>query len=110
MSYTKGNWTYGNHLCSDGMRVFVRHEADNDQHDAICDLETWQDETETEANARLISAAPDLLVACKVALKKLSGHPSFWDTRGVVSSPGRLLEEAIAKVEGKEKNATSKNR
>ena len=54
-----------NHLIGDGWRVFVRHNADIDQHDAICDLETWQTEEETEANARLIAAAPDLLEALK---------------------------------------------
>jgi len=59
--HTPGPWKHAPHLCSDGYRVFVPHEADNDQHDAIADLETWQTPEQTEANARLMAAAPDLL-------------------------------------------------
>ena len=65
--FTKGKWTFGNHHCGDGMRVFVQHEDDADQHDAICDIENWQTEEETHANAYLISSAPELLEACKLA-------------------------------------------
>jgi hypothetical protein len=49
--------------------------------------------SQIEANARLISAAPDLLAACKVALNDLASPDSL----------RQILEGAINKAEGKEK-------
>ena len=86
--HTPGPWKYAPHLCSDGYRVFVPHEADNDQHDAIADLETWQTPEETEANACLIAAAPDLLAACE----KLADHMDFMPTDGI-------LPDVLAKIQ-----------
>ena len=45
---------------------------------------------ETEANARLMAAAPDLLAACKVALYNLASPESL----------RHILEDAINKAEG----------
>ena len=53
---------------------------------------------ETEANARLIAAAPELLEACE---RVLVAHISA-NTKGeVVTDPyGEILKQAIAKAEG----------
>ncbi len=106
MSHTKGKWIFGNHHClvGDGMRVFVQHEHDADQHDAICDLELWQTEEETTANAHLISAAPDLLEACKLARTYLGKIVADGLLTNCVMSPSRaltIIEGVIAKAEGK---------
>lgn len=117
--YTKGEWIADNHHIGDGWRVFVRHNADIDQHDAICDLETWQTEEETEANARLIADAPqlaeenerlrtvnaELIHACELALKALSVE--YGDGKGTVDATKALhafgnLKAALARGEGRE--------
>ncbi len=71
-------------------------------------------EVEDRANARVISAAPDLLAACKVALRMMrehghthdapKQHPDYdildqFDT-GLSSPLSAVLEAAIAKAEG----------
>ena len=71
MKHTRGLWQADRHHIGDGWRVFVKHKADADQHDAICDLETWQTKEETRANAALIASAPELLEACKMALNEI---------------------------------------
>lgn len=48
----------------------------------------------TEKQARLVATAPDLLEACKAAYVDLYGTPGR-------SAVVKLLEEAIAKAEGK---------
>lgn len=55
---------------------------------------------ESEANANLLAAAPDLLNACRAALPLVGSHPH-------TSSHTRfaLLEDAIAKAEGRVKHA-----
>jgi hypothetical protein len=56
---------------------------------------TWLDsDEETEANARLIAAAPDLLAAAEAALEIL-------DEDGIGNGPtGAMLAAAIAKARG----------
>ncbi len=99
MDHTKGKWTFGNHHCGDGMRVFVQHEADTDQHDAICDLETWQTEEETKSNAQLIASSPDLLEACKKARHQLwTKRKTFMESDHETMN---LLSAVISKAEGK---------
>jgi hypothetical protein len=62
--HTPGPWKAAPHLLGEGTwRVFVPKAADDDMHDAIADLEHWQSFGATEANARLIAAAPTLLEA-----------------------------------------------
>lgn len=59
---------------------------------------------ETEANARLIAAAPDLLEACKVALWHIDNgeYRSQKEGRPRLIEVLNMLRSAIAKVEGKE--------
>jgi UDP-N-acetyl-D-mannosaminuronic acid transferase (WecB/TagA/CpsF family) len=51
--------------------------------------------SQIEANARLIAAAPDLLVACERALEKLS-------LIGGLPATVRVLQEAISKAKGED--------
>jgi len=59
---------------------------------------------EGTANARLIAAAPDLLEACKAALKEvIAMNAKLCDLHGVAHSTaliGLMLEDAIDKAEG----------
>ena len=51
---------------------------------------------ETEANARLIAAAPDLLAACEAVDKMLAGPAAMFDLNGMRN----ILRPAIAKARG----------
>ncbi len=112
MAHTPGTWKADRHLISDGWRVFVQHNADNDQHDAICDLETWQSDEQTEANARLIADAPrlaeenaTLLDALKMAVRFLE-HPDVLAITNQMAVRGQVLVDrihsAITQAEGGE--------
>lgn len=59
----------------------------------------YQDGAEQDANARLIAAAPELLDALKVAVRRLE------EIQYQIASPKQIefLNAAIAKAEGKEK-------
>ena len=57
-----------------------------------------EDSEETEANARLIASAPELLKACKESLPVISG--SVNDAMDVASIV-YIIKQAIAKAEGK---------
>jgi hypothetical protein len=84
--HTPGPWTWGEGYLWAGSHMLF-----------------WPTKDETikvlsEADARLIAAAPDLLDACKAALvevqRTISSHTSFNNTMDV-------LEAAIAKAEGR---------
>ena len=95
MEHTKGTWKATRWNIGDGWRVHVLHTADNDTHDAICDLETWQTDKETVANARLIAAAPELLEALKTIIGGENRYEiNYTDYMTAVS--------AIARAEGRE--------
>ncbi len=60
-------------------------------------LPSFRPDEEREANARLIAAAPDLLVACKMAAERLHRFAgSFPRTPGDLLD---VLDKAIAKAE-----------
>lgn len=70
----------------------------DDSHEAtLCEL--WSGEHDNEANARLISAAPDLLSVCEDTVRKLE----YLTGEGIVQMPRTidLLKAAIAKATGK---------
>ncbi len=53
----------------------------------------------TEANARLIAAAPDLLVACLEAIQAINAHSTEPIPTGVYNRLVRVLNDAIARTE-----------
>jgi hypothetical protein len=56
----------------------------------------WDDDHSTEANARLIAAAPDLLAACKLAVERLEVCSYQGDEDSFVEE----IAAAIARAEG----------
>jgi len=86
MSYTKGEWKITN------KPIFDYISIDTDER-RIAKL--YHHYGDNYANAQLISAAPDLLKACKYALDK-------YDDKFSWSKMALILIEAINKAEGKE--------
>ena len=68
---------------------------------ALADYGTGETGPDREANARLISAAPDLLAACQQFLRYASSgkHPAWGKYFG--TQAGTRMVEAIVKAEGK---------
>ena len=95
--HTAGPWRHDG-----GPIVHVRFQGQNLQickcfrRDTHCD-----DLSETEANARLIAAAPDLLAACKEALAAVDeAYQATGFVRIMATSEQRLrIEAAIRKAE-----------
>jgi hypothetical protein len=56
------------------------------------------DAEEAEANARLATAAPDLLAACKAVLSKLDYLQQLWGQEGVTRGVTDKLRAAIARA------------
>jgi len=85
MTYTKGEWNIQKTMYNEDYII-----NQNEQIKSIASVRT-------KSNARLISASPDLLKACKEALE-------FFPERLDKSSQGyllrRKLENAITKAEG----------
>ena len=90
MKHTPGPWSYWNGICSPGGRVT---QDETGTHIAIPTV--YANAQLTDANARLIAAAPELFEALKSVLDMASsGVPNF----GTVVS----ARAAIAKSTGKE--------
>lgn len=77
----------------DGMFVF---KDVKDERHKIAELFLWGEET--EHNARLIAAAPEMLEALQVAYAELENHKGV---PGVVEHVLPAIEAAIAKAEGR---------
>lgn len=105
MKHTPGKWeTDKGRLCycifardKNGNRVALATSDDNIIGGAGSSIRM----PEKLANARLIAAAPELLEACKEALRVLKYYSSFIPG-DVFSQIKNNLEQAIAKAEGKE--------
>ena len=97
MTYTKGNWEF----CRSTNMIFANVEnTDNVEHYNVCKMEMgWND---TEDNAALISAAPELLEALKLMVDRYTplyeeGLESvyFAETHPII-----IAQAAIKKAEG----------
>lgn len=93
--HTKRPWKISEHL--DTGESVVR-DAD-DIIVANCGVDQWEHrrEPEMKANAKLIAAAPDLLIACKAAFEQLQVY-------GLVTGEGDLMDtlnNTINEAEGK---------
>lgn len=73
---------------------------DGELHE-VARLPEWTDnQAEAEANARLISAAPELLDACKAALAMFKGQFPLEHGNPELGATWGALEDAIIKAEG----------
>lgn len=80
-------------LVSGGPRPAERTGRDYDTSPTLASRAKWTSKAEeSEHNARLIAAAPDLLAACKAYLRAMAryGHPD---------KTGRLIRAAVEKAE-----------
>ena len=83
MSYTKGEWFFDK-----GEIIAIPSQT------KICAHVSGATPEEAKANAKLITAAPDMLEALKMALDKAEQGNAFWNT------DIQQMREAIAKTEG----------
>ena len=91
-------WEYTKRL-DEGYRIHAGTMAD-----AIADIDDWQTPEETEANARLIAAAPELLEACKQMLADMRHTEIRGDKIHTTAIGGHfheLIKNAVNKAEGK---------
>lgn len=90
--HTAGPW----HFKADQFSIYANR---NTQEVTIAELARWEtDKDEVEANANLISAAPDLWLAALAALSLLSGSIDAKDKDFVTED----LMRACLRAEGKE--------
>ena len=92
MNYTKGEWSisYGGEVEGRERYAVTTNTTE------ICQLRAKKDPKEIEANARLISAAPEMYEALQQSLIALNDHPDLH--YGVK----QIIQKALAKAEGKE--------
>jgi hypothetical protein len=64
-------------------------------------MDSWDGAIDHAANARLIAAAPDLLMACKATLAGLKDMTTEAFARGEDRKYRDMLEDAIERAEGK---------
>ena len=79
-----------------GGKKITIHSGQGSNRKRIATITSLDNLSESEANARLIASAPELLDACKVALKSLTDYKKSEYSQSV-------LEQAIAKATGGEK-------
>ncbi|HET9280354.1 MAG TPA: hypothetical protein VFR24_00130 [Candidatus Angelobacter sp.] len=91
------NWsTRTNNELKRGWFVESELPSDSDTYGVIAELPDGRENT--EANARLIAAAPELLAEAKELLR----NARFEDGQGIIlTQDAEALEAAIAKAEGK---------
>lgn len=106
--FTPGPWGFGK--TDEGKRLILGKNGDGRY---VCSIQIWQTprnygldmEDEREANARLISAAPDLFEACKSCLPELFAWESFCmqtcniEKKEKISKIINFVNSAIAKAE-----------
>jgi hypothetical protein len=83
--HTDGPWTVERRL-DEGYRVCVA----GNMGEPIADVDEWYDAEQTEANARLLAAAPELLEALEAVMERYQG------TDGCRASPCSACDEANA--------------
>jgi len=109
MRHTKGEWIKETTISIDGYHIYSR--LDDEDVAIVCDKSDNEGEDETEANALLIAAAPELLEGCE-ALKKLIKEFSQMLVDEDVDIVGKMdelldiaevkIERAISKAKGQE--------
>ncbi len=87
--FTPGPWE----VTADGYRIIKNTEVI-----AFTGLKSSQRTLKAKSNAKLISAAPELLEACKTALAHLTSPTKFSEREPIAVK--FILEEVIKKAEG----------
>jgi len=113
MTHTAGPWHIGpfdrdNQIFSDNGRM--RLETGGTTLYPIATVNDGWDNTEDEANARLIAAAPELLAALKECVPWLESMPLATGDQPLRNKAARDLynaQAAIAKAEGKDPQVAS---
>jgi len=95
MKHTKGPWSIG------------KRAKDTVFSDDVAIADVFPNVVVGEANARLIAAAPELLEACRNALRRLQHAKQYGDdmlsSREICYTDAKLLLiDAIAKAEGRD--------
>ncbi len=108
VKHTPGRWTAHKTIeAHDGMPECWQIDA---EHDAVCTTQFCY-APNTEANARLIAAAPDLLEACVEAAKTFRRYEVLHLDKGTVdgaqkaaanASQAKSLEATIARARGEQ--------
>lgn len=102
--YTHGPWEARLHSDNSGFGVFAAHKKDNDGREhSIVSANLYEqfaytaffDSEETQANACLIAAAPNLLAACKAANLRLLQQKSTVQDSDLLDE----IQRAIIKAE-----------
>lgn len=111
MKHTPGPWTVGTSralaydsrgdVCDE--RIYISPDPKISAN-MICQVGGLRDRN-TEANARLISAAPELLEACKAALKIIEAEQ---EACGIYTAHTNIIRAAIAKAEGRDDDEQTK--
>lgn len=97
--FTPGEWTVEKERANDG-DVIV---SDRNGRRSVCAVHNWADGN-TEAKARLIAAAPQLLEAVKLAKAEIRYYPGEENKEGdaLVDVAYNACEQAISAAEGEE--------
>ena len=98
-THTKGPWKFGN--TTSDQKLILGDISER----YVCSVQIWQtprrmgliDESEREANAQLISAAPELLEALKMYMG-ICGNTGYSTTREQFQMAYKQAEQAIAKA------------
>lgn len=101
-THTPGPW-----FVSGPVSEIVWSEARGNLSPVVASCITSDQDGQDQANAVLVSAAPDLLQACEAALPALSAHAQT-GCNCPDSEAARLLRSAIDKAIGEEDNAKQK--
>jgi len=95
--FTPGPWGEISDEFGRCKRAIAYPDRDERDHD-LCVIQCG-DPDELEANARLIAAAPDLLIAARAAMRLLDSV-AFVSKEGDTAKPLALLRRAVGRIEG----------
>lgn len=100
--HTPGSWKKVNAIIdNEPNQYMVQEDKWGGKNICNCGPSSGEDWDVNEANARLISAAPDLLEALKDCVSQVK-FGAIWDKDGKNVEWFKRSKEAIAKAEGKE--------
>lgn len=97
--HSEGKWKIN---VEDDNNIFIESFFENKKK-TIALVSRWDTGEEAKANAKLISAAPDLLAACKLAMSVFDSK-KILDDHGILLTTINLLrvnfEDAMSKAKG----------